>query len=152
MNILAVDIGTKTGWAISYNGMIESGVQDFSPKFGESKGMLFFKFRTWLQETLATGNINAVVYEDAYQKGKAARRIYDGMITRIMEVCDVNGVEYTFIGASALKKHITGKGNASKEMMIQEAKRRYPGIIISDDNEADALLILDWAVKERFKK
>ena len=41
-----------------------------------------------------------------------------------------------------IKKHATGKGNASKEAMLASARSK--GHDPSDDNEADALALLDW--------
>lgn len=158
MNILAVDPGTKTGWACIVNGQIESGVEDFSLKLGESKGMRFFKFTSWLQKILAElkrcrisiDEKELIVYEDSYQKGKAARQLIIGMVTRIQEICDLEGMEYTFVNSTTLKKCATGKGNISKEMMVQEAERRHPKIEIIDHNQADALLMLDWAREKKF--
>jgi len=46
-----------------------------------------------------------------------------------------------------LKKFATGHGNADKQGMIAEARRRFKADL-ADDNEADALWILDWARRE----
>ena len=44
--ILALDLATKTGWALQdRTGAIASGMQEFSLKRGESKGMRFLRFR-----------------------------------------------------------------------------------------------------------
>ena len=43
-----------------------------------------------------------------------------------------------------IKKHATGKGNASKDEMVASARAR--GHTPVDDNEADALALLSWAV------
>ena len=44
MRILALDLATKTGWALWDGARIESGVQDFTKGRGESNGMLLLKF------------------------------------------------------------------------------------------------------------
>ncbi|MDH1428274.1 hypothetical protein N5J23_17280 [Comamonas aquatica] len=44
-----------------------------------------------------------------------------------------------------IKKHATGKGNAGKEDVI--AAMRARGHAPADDNEADALALLHWAVQ-----
>lgn len=48
------------------------------------------------------------------------------------------GIPYIDVPPSSLKKYATGKGNATKELVLVHAVRRlgYPG---SDNNEADAL-------------
>ena len=43
-----------------------------------------------------------------------------------------------------IKKHATGKGNAGKADVI--AAMRALGHPVTDDNEADALAILHWAI------
>ena len=45
-----------------------------------------------------------------------------------------------------IKKHATGKGNAGKAAMIAAARAR--GFAPQDDNEADALALLAWAVAQ----
>ena len=46
-----------------------------------------------------------------------------------------------------MKRHATGKGNAGKLEMMAAARAR--GFRPSDDNEADALAILHWAIETR---
>ena len=49
--ILALDCATKTGWCLMKDGKVyESGCQDFSKTRGESNGMVFIRFRMWLQD------------------------------------------------------------------------------------------------------
>ena len=43
-----------------------------------------------------------------------------------------------------IKKHATGKGNASKTEVIDAM--RALGHPVTDDNEADALALLHWAL------
>lgn len=147
MNILAIDCGTKTGWAIHCNGMVESGVQDFSLKRGESAGMRFFNFRVWLQRMINKFPIKLVVYEQAHHRGGAATMIGVGMVTRIQEECELRDLEYTPIHSATLKKFATGGGRASKESMLSRAREEW-GEHVIDDNEADALFLMDYARKE----
>jgi Holliday junction resolvasome RuvABC endonuclease subunit len=48
------------------------------------------------------------------------------------------------VAVGTIKKHITGKGNASKQAVIKavEAKWYRP----QDDNEADAIALLDYVL------
>jgi Holliday junction resolvasome RuvABC endonuclease subunit len=57
----------------------------------------------------------------------------------------MRGIPYQGVPVGSIKKHATGKGNASKEMMIAAAKAR--GFRPADDNEADALAILHWVIE-----
>jgi Holliday junction resolvasome RuvABC endonuclease subunit len=46
-----------------------------------------------------------------------------------------------------IKRHITGKGNADKQAVIAAVRER--GFSPADDNEADAIAILLWAIDTR---
>jgi len=58
---------------------------------------------------------------------------------------EMRGVPYQGVPVGTIKKSATGKGNASKAMMIEAARKR--GFFPKDDNEADAIAILLWALK-----
>ena len=49
------------------------------------------------------------------------------------------------IPVATIKRHISGRGNADKDAVI--AAVRALGFEPTDDNEADALALLDWARK-----
>ena len=51
---------------------------------------------------------------------------------------------YAGVPVATIKKHATGKGNAGKDLVI--AAMRARGFDPGDDNEADALAILQWAL------
>ena len=144
MKILAIDCGDQTGWASLSSG-VESGSINFKSRYGEGSGMRYSNFRTWL-ENMLDKNVcpDLVIYEMAHLRGRAASEILSGYITRIQEECDRRKINYTFVHSGTLKKWATEKGNASKAEMVREAKKRF-GIKVKDDNEADALLLLDYA-------
>ena len=147
MNILTIDCGTKTGWASLVNGRIESGVQNFSLKRGESKGIRFLRFNTWLVGMLELVKPHVVVYEMAHFRGGSATEILVGMTTRIEEFCESKKIEYSSVHSATLKKFATGSGRASKQDMMKMASQFFAKTVDSDD-EADALLILKWGMKE----
>ena len=64
--ILALDLGQKTGWAVrNRDGAIASGVQEFRPGRFEGGGMIWLRFRSWLQEVDETsGGVGIVVFEE----------------------------------------------------------------------------------------
>lgn len=147
MQILTIDCGTKSGWACNANGRIESGVQSFELKRGKSKGMRFIRFNAWLHEILELTKPELVIYEMAHHRGGAATEVLIGMVTRIEEECEKQGIDYTSIHSLTLKKFVTGSGKIKKEKMLEEAKEKF-GPHIQDDNEADALWMLHWAKEE----
>lgn len=146
VNILAIDIGTTTGWArSSRNGAIASGSEKFAPKRMEAAGQRWLKFRAFLgDQRQQAGEIHAVYYEDVKQHdGTLAAHIYGGFLAMLEAWCAANNVSLKPVGVGTVKKHWTGKGNADKPMMIATAKAK--GFHPVDDNHADALAILSLA-------
>lgn len=146
MNILAIDVGTQTGWArTDRNGIVTSGTRSFAPKRTEMAGQRWLKFRAFLNEQAQqVGEVHAVYYEDAKQHaGTLAAHVYGGFLACLEMWCAANNVPLRPVGVGVVKKHWTGKGNADKDAMIAQAHARgfYPG----DSNEADALAILSLA-------
>ena len=150
MRIFTIDPGSRCGWAFCDGNRTESGVQEFSLKRGESQGMRFLRFNSWLNEFLDPycSVSNLVVYEMAHMRGGYATEVLVGMTTRIQEQCASLNIASTSVHSGTLKKFATGKGNASKEEMVEEAKKRFPDQKIESDDQADALLILAWAREE----
>jgi Holliday junction resolvasome RuvABC endonuclease subunit len=145
MKIIALDLGTNTGWATNLTGSVESGVQTFDIKRGESPGMRYVRFNRWLEE-LAEEGPDLIIFEQAHNRGGAATELLNGMATRVLELCAKRGVQHTSIHSQSLKKWATGSGNAKKPEMISAIKKTYP--LVEDDNEADALHMLNYAVSE----
>jgi hypothetical protein len=156
MNILALDIATKTGWAYRVNGQIVSGVEDFSLKRGDSPGMRYIRFSRWLSEFISQEDL-LCVYEQPHNRGGAPTEVLFGLLGQLISFCAARGFEHTAVKSTELKKHATGKGNAKKDKMIAVANniiakgRGVPhGPPIVDDNEADAVCLLNYAEKELF--
>lgn len=142
--ILAIDPGTHCGYAFTEakDNHVNSGVLDLSPMRHEGGGMRFLRFRRWLQEI----GPSEVYYEEvAAHKGTAAAHVYGGLVATLQSYCEERSIPYRGVPVGTVKKHATGKGNANKDAMIAAAKEKlgYEG---NDDNEADALWILDYAL------
>ena len=146
MLILGLDLATLTGWALVRDGrVIESGVQDFTKRRGESNGLLFLRARAWL---VAFGNPapDLVAYEAAHFRGGAATEICVGLQTRAQEQAAAWGVESAPVATGTLKKWATGSGAAKKPAMMAWAAGKL-GRAPIDDNEADALAVALWAAE-----
>lgn len=144
MNILAIDLGTTSGWArVDSNGVIASGSEKFAPRSTEAAGARWLKFRAFLAQQQ---DVHVVYYEDVkMHQGVIAAHVYGGFLAMLEAWCAVNNVRLVGVGFGAIKKHWTGKGNAKKEEMIAAAKAK--GFAPADDNHADALAILSLACK-----
>lgn len=148
MNILSIDPATKCGWAHSCG---ESGTWDLSVRRDESAGMRLVRLRGKLTEIVLDVGVDLVVYEAARH---AAPKMQGALVVQAMiqgvliAWCEEHGIEYRGVSPSEVKKHATGKGNANKALVIEAAMARWPGRYIRDDNEADALWILDLAQRD----
>ncbi len=145
--ILALDLGTQTGWAlIGRDGTTSSGSQSFKPQRFEGGGMRFLRFKRWLTEIKQFGSgIDQVVFEEVRRHaGVDAAHAYGGFLGQLSAWCEHHQIPYQGVPVGTIKKHATGKGNASKEEMILAV--RANGHQPADDNEADALALLAWAI------
>lgn len=143
MKILAIDIDSLTGWAHSSN---ISGVWNFKPKKDESDGIRVLRFAgklRWLKKALG---VDIIVYEAARHGGRVTR----GLVTHselqgvIKQLSEELRYQYKGYSPTAIKKFATGNGKASKEDMIKAACK-FSGRNITDDNEADAICLLEMA-------
>lgn len=148
MNILALDLGSSTGWALRADGVILSGCQEFKNGRYEGGGMRFLRFKQWLTELRRGQEIHAVYFEEVRRHlGTDAAHVYGGLMAILTSWCEQNKVPYSGIPVGTIKKHATGKGNADKAAMIAAAEQLM-GRFTKDDNEADALCLLHLALKE----
>ena len=148
--ILALDLGQKTGWAVrNADGAIASGTVEFKPGRFEGGGMVYLRFRAWLQEVDETaGGIGAVYFEEVrFHRGVAAAHAYGGFLAHLTAWAEMFKIPYRGVPVGTIKRHVTGRGNADKEAVI--AAVRALGFDPADDNEADALALLDWALEAR---
>jgi len=139
MKVLALDTATNTGWAVfDDEKYVESGVMSFKKKRGESNGILFLKFRTWVSELILTTRPDIVAYEQAHFRGGAATEICVGLQTRVQEAAAQHEINCLPVTTSQVKKSLSGKGSASKEDQIAAARIIIGRAPLSDD-EADAI-------------
>lgn len=164
MNILALDLATRTGWAIQEGtGPILSGVQEFKLGRGESPGMRYIRFERWLAEMLVApavplalspprNRVDLVVYEQSlrFHLGGSASDIAGALVGFLQAACARYGIEHLPVNVATIKKFATGKGNAKKPEMILRAVASWPeqfGPGAPDDNQADALHLLAYSLK-----
>lgn len=150
LKILALDLGTKTGWAVCLlDRTITSGTAEFKNDRWQGGGMRFLRFKQWLTEIKQiAGGLDAVFIEEVRRHaGVDAAHAYGGFLAHVTAWCEHHAIPYEAVPVGTIKRHATGKGNANKEAMILAARKR--GFNPADDNEADALAILDWAMTHR---
>jgi hypothetical protein len=147
MVVLSIDLGTTTGWAMKpLDGQIAHGFASFKPGRFEGGGMRYLRFKRWLSELkgIAT-DIHTVYFEEVRRHaGVDAAHVYGGLLATLTAWCEHQNIPYQGVPVGTIKRHATGKGNASKEEVI--CAMRALGHPVADDNEADALALLHWAI------
>ena len=110
--------------------------------------MRYLRFKRWLSEVPAFADeIQSVYFEEVRRhNGVDAAHVYGGLMATLTTWCEHHNIPYQGVPVGTIKKHATGKGNASKEEVI--AAMRALGHPVTDDNEADALAILHWAIHQ----
>lgn len=149
--ILALDLATVTGWAMVANGVITSGSWSFARHAGnktrapDHPGASFAMFRRWLHTKILEDKPAAITYEEV-NFFKFAFQAYS--------FCGLRGIMYEAAAGANLPLHPnklhqikafwTGSAVAKKPQMMAETLRRYPELNLTDDNEADAIAILNF--------
>jgi hypothetical protein len=157
--ILALDLGTTTGWALrSANGPVAHGFVSFKSQRFEGGGMRYLRFGRWLADMLSLSGpqsdsqtnltgIGAVYFEEVRRHlGVDAAHVYGGLLATLTAWCEHHQIPYQGVPVGTIKRHATGKGNAGKAEVI--AAMKALGHPVTDDNEADALALLHWALAQ----
>ena len=149
MKTLALDLGTHTGFAVHANTITSSGSILFKrykgckSKPADHMGKVILDFHKWLRNQIIEGKYDCIIYEAVYRWSSSdAAKAYGAFRGILMLNAAAYGIDVFAYSPTAIKKHFTGKGNANKEAMLKEGRKRYPHHFIKDDNEADALALL----------
>jgi len=148
--LLALDLGQRMGWAMrTADGVIASGTAEFRPGRFQGGGMAFLRFKAWLDELQrASGPIDAVFFEEVRRHlGTTAAHIYGGFLAHLTAWCEHRRIAYEGVPVGTIKRHVAGKGNAGKDEVVAAVKAL--GFHPADDDEADALALLHWALAHR---
>ena len=164
--ILALDLSSHTGWAIRRrDGSVASGVEHFS-RVEEGPGVVYPRFREWVRSLATTTesrtekhgamsvervahapSVDVIAWEQVVVRHRTASMLYV-LEAQVVEVAHKLGLAVVTVGPGTLKAHATGKKTAKKPDMILAAAKRWPDrpAVLIDDNEADALCVLGWAI------
>lgn len=150
---LALDLGTNTGFAATSEngGVFIVGSWCFKPSRHESEGVRYLRFQQELARFHQASPVTRVFYEAVERHaGTVAAHVYGGLRGVLVAFCEAQTpkVPYEGVPVGTIKKFWTGKGNATKDMMVATAVAN--GFEVDNDNEADAIAILKWALANRF--
>lgn len=144
-SILALDPSTKTGWAVrTDSGEILSGTHKLKQQ-GRIRCNLYRAFLASMR--CVVGKNPLVIYETPiYFPGRITGARLAWHFESVLWITypreDMIGLTPTELKVSA-----TGSGRADKDDMIAAMSRRFHKPDLSDDNEADALALLAFAMK-----
>ena len=146
-NILALDFGQDCGHAAQVDGKIISGVWSLKPSKFDSAGVKFLKFKRHIEAEIEFYEIKKVFYEAVRRHlGTDSAHCFGSYMGVCVTLCLEKGIEYEGVPVQTIKKHATGSGNADKKQMVMAAITKYPKINILNDDHADALHLLDYAL------
>jgi Holliday junction resolvasome RuvABC endonuclease subunit len=151
---LAIDIGLTTGWALGgRHEPYASGTWKLDTLRREGAGMRYLTLERSIRRALeGHRKPTLIVYEEVRaHMGVDAAHVYGGCQAVIQSLATELEIPWTSVPVATIKIQATGKGNARKAAMVLAAERRWPRIKIVDDNHADALWLLDYAMKEILK-
>ena len=154
MRILALDLATTTGWALGEDHQAPAHGRFSLPSCGENYGVFAAEFWRWLAGRLVRHEPRLVAYEKPIHlptdKLHTVRRLYS-LATVTEMVCVAKGVQVVSYGLDEIRtnfvgplhrKRFPGRDNI-KRAVIAECRAR--GWNPNDDNDADALALLDLA-------
>jgi len=170
MRVLALDIGTRTGWAAAmldapalpppilgnesparealrhYHHGRWQGPQGNHPR-------LFSRFETWLSDKIDTFQVTMLVYEAqsagfGQTQSAAAAEVLFGLSTLCQKAAYDHGIRHAVIHTATMQKHSTGTGRDSGKLR-RKARIKSLGLKV-DDNTGDAIFVLScWLDQQR---
>lgn len=148
-NVLALDVATRCG----YYSIFDYGTWHFpkndcrealkrGPQYAQHKA-----FRETLVNFIKDHDIKVVAAEDVVFGHFIDFRKLCELRGIMLEVCETLNIPIVLFSPSDIKKFATGKGNASKEQMIEFAAKRWKIDPEKDDNVADSAHIFFYFCK-----
>ncbi len=170
MKILALDTATRTGYALYASGVISSGVFDCSIRTRATKtieadhpGKRFHRFQQWLRDSIRQTRPDLIVYERIV--GGVAAGGHTTLIQKGLEAlviteayqggyADLPPIPIWTFAAATIKKWAINSGVLNHESKVEVTRQAFAKFSDQewvqtakgpDDNQADALWILDLA-------
>ena len=142
MTILALDIAKRVGWASPQ----DSGVADFSAL--DDWGELAFKFQDWLHDRLQFCNVKVLVLERPFLAAKSDNAMIPSHMTwTAHQVAYEFSISRCEVPPSTWRKDLLGAAMRRTEAKAKSVEWCHQhGFDPIDDNEADAICLLNWYI------
>lgn len=136
---------------MSVAGCLASGTWDLKEFADEGGGMRFVRLAAKLRALHVAFPIELLVYEDVgVQAGpRANSRATKALVQltgAIRAFCESEGIPYEGVPLSSIKSHALGGKKGKKEDVLAAAVEKWGLDVVTDDNVADALWLLDLAL------
>ena len=116
----------------------------FRPSRYDGGGVRYLRFRAWLESFAA--DVGAIYHEEIRRHlSTDSAHVHGGLLATLTSWCEQRSIAYQGVPVGTIKRFIAGKGNADKDAVIAAVQAR--GFNPADDNEADAIAILLWAIE-----
>ena len=111
--------------------------------------MRYLRFTNWLTELdQLSGPIAAIWYEEVRRHvGTDAAHVYGGLMATLTAWAELRGVPYQGVPVGTIK--IARHGQGQRPEGGDDRRRAGTRLPPADDNEADAIAILHWAIDTR---
>jgi Holliday junction resolvasome RuvABC endonuclease subunit len=171
MHLIALDLGSSTGWARSLDGEISAGTWELASakslktakvlRMNRRLDIRVMTFVDRLKEIHAAKAIDYIFWEDVlFAKSLAQAQLWSSFRGAIWTFAHLNGIHTDCLDTGKLKKWATGSGSADKPAMARALivkNSRYSaqkGLVkdskagtLLDDNAIDAIHLLSWALQ-----
>ncbi len=147
--ILALDLGSTTGFAYAAPGVFASGEWKLDVGRHVSLGARANELKRKINQLHQTVQVHEVWYEAVeFASTTYAAQLYGAFLGSVQGWCEEQGVPFRGVAVAALKKYATYRGNATKEDMVIAARSFGYDVPAANHNEADALCLLHYAMSE----
>lgn len=146
-DVMALDVASHCGYytlgdyGTKYFPNTQKAPKKLGPDYAQHKA-----FRLWLIDMLTQHKIKVVAAEDVVFGHFMDFRKLCEFRGIMLEVCETLDIPVVLFKPSDIKKHGTGNGAASKQLMMEFARKRYKIEVDNDDNLADAIHIYMYFV------
>ncbi len=148
-NVLALDVATNCGYYSIYGYGTwhfprneSAAARKLGNEYGQHKA-----FREKLISFIKEYDIKVIAAEDVIFGHFIDFRKLCELRGIMLEVCETMNIPYVLFKPSDIKKFATGNGNASKQLMIEYAIKKWKIDPEKDDNAADSVHIFHYFCK-----
>lgn len=145
MRIVGIDPSlTGTGIAIIEGGQVTVRTVKSKGAAGDSLAARRFRLARLVRdiEEIVYPHVDLIVIEaPAYNSRTGHQHDRSGLWWLLVERALGNYVHVAEVTTGGVKRYATGKGNAGKDSVLLAVARRFPDVAVTDNNQADALIL-----------